>query len=266
MRRLLLPLLFLAVASCTGGPKKAYEKAVESRRDGHFTEAVTRLRELTLEYPDSEYAGQALLLSAGIYTRDLKAYDDALDAYRLFLRLHPDAPEAAAAREEVVTLLYDKKHDYWLTIVECERFAERYPASPRLPVVRQRMILSYMQLQRYEKAREEAERFLSRFADHELADEVAYTIARSYYIESRNEEAITAARNYLALRPEGAYASRAWFLAGKAHEDLDRLRDALAAFEQAKALNYPSPPVVDEKISAVTARLERKLAPAPKKQ
>src|SRR5512133_68371 len=97
--RLSLALLSsLALVSCSaagfgrGKPKTAeeiYERAVEDLKDRLYPEALSGFADVKAKYPYSKYAALADLRTGDTYFKSGK-YAEAIDAYREFVKLHPN--------------------------------------------------------------------------------------------------------------------------------------------------------------------------------
>lgn len=66
-----------------------------------FELAQKYFRDVYDKYPNSEEAPKALFMSAFILANELKRYDDATEAYKLFVEKFPKNPLAVAAQEEL---------------------------------------------------------------------------------------------------------------------------------------------------------------------
>lgn len=259
LRRWMLGVVVLALtgAACTESAGDAYRRGIQKWNDGQMLEAAETLRAITRTHPESEYAPRALLKVAQIQAYDLRRYEAAEETYRLFLKLYPQSSQAITALEELTTLLYEKKADYLGAINECQRYIDSFPNAPKVPLMHQRVVASYLKLRNFEQARVEAGLFLRKFPNHEQADGVAYEIVRSYFLEGKPDKAADEARRALAARPASAYGARLRFLLAAALEDSDRLAEALDAYKLARD-GHPDPAIVDKKIAAVEDRIARK--------
>lgn len=66
-----------------------------------FDNAQKYFREVFDKYQNSDEAPKALFMSAFILANELKRYDDATEAYKLFIEKYPRNPLAVAAQEEL---------------------------------------------------------------------------------------------------------------------------------------------------------------------
>ncbi len=66
-----------------------------------FDYAQKYFREVYDKYPSSEEAPKSLFMSAFILANELKRYDDATEAYKLFIEKYPKNPLAVAAQDEL---------------------------------------------------------------------------------------------------------------------------------------------------------------------
>lgn len=246
-----------ALAGCPDSAAEAYRGGLQHWNEGQYFEAVEELRVITRTHPGSEYAPKALLKVAEIYTYDLRRYDDAEETYRLFLKLYPHSGEAMKALEQLTDLLFEKKRDFVAAVNECQRYVDSFPNAPNVPRMHRRIVTSYLELRNFEQARVEAGLFLRKFPDDALADEVAYEIARSYFLEGKPDKAAEEAKKLLAARPNSTFKARTQFLIAASLEDSDRLPEALEAYRASRD-GYPDPGIVDIKMRAVSDRIERK--------
>jgi outer membrane protein assembly factor BamD (BamD/ComL family) len=243
--------------ACKDNAAEDYQRGVRQWSDGRHYEAISTLRVITRDHPASEFAPQALLKVAQIQAYDLERYEEAESTYQLFLKLYGQSSHAIVALEELTTLLFEKKKDYLRAIKECQRFIDSFPTSPQVPRMHRRIVSSYIQLRDFQQARVEAGLFLRKFPHDPLADDVAYDIPRSYFIQGKPEETVKEARKLLSERPQSKFAGRTQFLLAAALEDSDRLVEALEAYKIAREW-HPEPSIVDGKIMAVEARIARK--------
>jgi outer membrane protein assembly factor BamD (BamD/ComL family) len=250
-------LLAVALTACFDSAGRAYENGLRLWRDGQLLEAVNRLRDVTRNHSDTEFAPKAMLKIAQIQVYDLRSFDEAERTLELFLRLYPDDALAATALDELVMLHLEKTRNFQRAVEQAERYIQRWPGAAEVPTMHRRIVQSYIGMQEFELARAEARMFLRKYPEHELADAVAYEIVRSYFIEESNEQAVAEARKQLAERPTSTLTWRTWFMKGAALEDMDRLELALEAYQHARP-GHPDPEVVDARLAAVEARLERK--------
>lgn len=66
-----------------------------------FDYAQKYFREVFDKYPTSEEAPKSLFMSAFILANELKRYDEATEAYKLFIEKYPKNPLSVAAQEEL---------------------------------------------------------------------------------------------------------------------------------------------------------------------
>lgn len=262
MRRALflagLIVLMTLSAACDERPERAYERGVAQWSEGNYSAAVERLRAIPRSHPDSEQAPDALLRAARIQGRDLRLYEEAIATYQLLQALYPTTPQAREALEELIATRFRHTEDHVGVIIDVERYLDRYPHGTDVPNMYHFMIRSYLQLHEFERTRETAKRFLAQYPDHELADEVAYTVVRSFYVAGDNAKAVAEGRRQLEERADSAFRARTHFLLGGALEEMDRLQEALDAFRTALDEEYPAREVLHARMEAVMARMDRK--------
>jgi outer membrane protein assembly factor BamD len=116
----LLALAMLGLAACAGGAddeeyverpvEDLYNEALDSLMDGLPREASRDFEEVERQHPYSEWATRAQLMSAyALY--EANAYDEAVDAARRFIDLHPGHKDVAYAHYLIGVCYYERISD-----------------------------------------------------------------------------------------------------------------------------------------------------------
>jgi outer membrane protein assembly factor BamD len=128
--------------------KGLYDRAMESMKKAHYTEARTLLETLINAYPDSEYIARAKLAVGDSWyneggTAPLK---QAEVEYKDFQTFFPNMPEAAEAQLKVATIHYRQMEKADRDFSEALRAGEeykvliqQYPDSPLVPSAKQKL-------------------------------------------------------------------------------------------------------------------------------
>jgi len=128
--------------------KGLYDRAMESMRKAHYTEARTLLETLINAYPDSEYIARAKLAVGESWYAEggTAAWKQAEVEFKDFQTFFPNMPEAAEAQLKVATIHYRQMEKADRDFSEAQRAGEeykaliqQYPDSPLVPSAKQRL-------------------------------------------------------------------------------------------------------------------------------
>src|SRR5215510_3230598 len=88
--------------------KVLYDRAMNSMKHGHYTEARTLLETLINTYPDSEYVARAKLAIGDAWYAEggTAAFAQAESEYKDFITFFPNMPEAAEAQMKIANIHY----------------------------------------------------------------------------------------------------------------------------------------------------------------
>jgi outer membrane protein assembly factor BamD len=128
--------------------KVLFDRAMESMKKGHYSEARTLLETLINTYPDSEYIARAKLsLGDAWYAEGGKAaWQQAEVEYKDFQTFFPNLPEASEAQLKIATMHYKEMEKPDRDYAEVQRASEeykaliqQYPDSPLVPQAKQKL-------------------------------------------------------------------------------------------------------------------------------
>ena len=123
-----------------------------------YREAAKKFEEVDRQHPYSEWARKSILLSAYAYY-EARAYDEAVNAAKRYVSLHPASPEAAYAQFLVGSSYYDQIPDITREQSRTERAIQgleevirKYPGSEYAGVARRKIEMARDQLAAKEMA------------------------------------------------------------------------------------------------------------------
>jgi outer membrane protein assembly factor BamD len=193
---LLAPVLFLAACAVGGGlhghPQTVeglYKVACDDMESGLYPEALKEFAEIKVKFPYSRFAALSDLRTADTHFKRGK-FIEAVDAYRNFLRFHPNHEDAGYALFRIGESYYEQiPGDWWFL----PPGAEKDQGSTRQAIVAYEDLLSrYGQGTMSDEARGHLDACRRKLADHEMY------VARFYF---KNEHwAGAAARASVVLR------------------------------------------------------------------
>ena len=128
--------------------KVLFDRAMDSMKHGHYTEARTLLETLINTYPDSEYVARAKLSVGDSYYAEggTAPWAQAEVQYKDFHTFFPNMPEAAEAQLKVATIHYkqmekpDRDFNQAMRAAdEYKTLIQQYPDSKLVPEAKQRL-------------------------------------------------------------------------------------------------------------------------------
>ena len=152
--------------------QNSYEHALRELDLGMFSEALAGFNEVKTKYPYSRFAALADLRVADTHFEQAK-YIEAVDAYRNFLRFHPNHADADYAMLRIGECYYEKTpSDWWLLPPSEEKDQDATKQSLRSF---REMIRMFPKSQHLAKAKAKVDLCLKKLADHE------FYVARFYF-------------------------------------------------------------------------------------
>ena len=197
-----------------------YETALEDLDAGLYPEAQRGFGVVKTRFPYSAYAALADLRIADTHLQSGK-YVEAIDAYRTFLKLHPNHAEASYAMFSIAEAYFEQMPgDWWLL----PPAAEKDQASTRRAIVAYRdMLARFGDDALAPTAREKLRQCRRRLADHEMY------VAEFYFDKGHYRAAVWRTERLLKQFPGLGLDARALWVAAQSYQkegDLGRARNA----------------------------------------
>jgi outer membrane protein assembly factor BamD len=240
-----LLLLALLAASCAGSKaalkepltysdtaRRGYERGMSALQKGNQLEAIALFTEVKRRFPYSRWATLAELRIADAQY-DREQYLEAIDAYKLFIKLHPTNENVPYAQYRIALAYFQQGPDDWWflppsyekdlsaihdAVKEVQKLLKSYPGSGLVP-----------------KARELLQKCERRLADYELYVANFYADRDKWVAASMRLEYIVEKLPTVAEDPKVLYSL------GKAYLKLGKRDKARAAFARLARLRPDHP-------------------------
>ena len=194
------------------------------------------LRELREDYPDPKHAPRVAYL-LGQFAQEMKAWDEAIAAYRSIVTNHPAhslAPDAqyklGQCHEEAGEL--DEALEAYVTL------AATYPKSPLIANVMLRINEHFYAKEEFAVAATVGAKFTERFPNHEWAPKMAFRIGQCHYKLEAYAKAGLAFDAFVKSYPENELTAQALFWAGESYRTG---KDIPAAFRRYNRCRWDFP-------------------------
>lgn len=173
------------------------------------------LRELQEDYPDPKYAPRISYL-LGQFAQELKAWDEAIDAYESIVRYYGDHSLAADAQYKLGQC-YEEAERFDEALEAYVTLAATYPENPLISKVMIRINEHFYRNEDFEVAAQVGSKFLERFENHEFAPRMAFRVGQCFYKSEDHGTAGEAFDDFVKRFPEDDLTPQALFWAGESY-------------------------------------------------
>lgn len=226
--------------------EELYQQSMEDLEGGLYPEALKGFSDLKTQYPYTKYAALADLRTADTHFQRAK-YIEAVDAYRNFLKFHPNHEEAPYAMLQIGEAYYEQIPEDWFFLPAS---AEKDQGNTKLAITAYRDMLSrYPNAKVSDQARERLNECRAKLAEHELYVAKFYLKREVYKAAAGRAEYLLENFADLGFDEEALWiAGRSRFEGkewGAAHRHLAMLRDSFPEgkwFDEAGDLMADIPP------------------------
>ena len=212
-------------------PEEAYQRAVDDLADGLYPEAISGFADVKTKFPYSKLAALADLRTADTYYEQGK-FLEAIDAYRQFMKLHPNHAEAPYAMWRIAESYREQIPEDWWFLPPA---SEKDQGNTRLAISAYRdMIDRYPTSEHAQKSRDKLAECRKKLAEHELYVAHFYWKRGKYPASAARAEGLVREYGGLGLDPEALLlAARARKLAGQLAEARADAEKLVTQFPQA---------------------------------
>ncbi len=258
----LLILCLLIIAGCSrDNARVRFEGAESSLGNGEFERAIEEYRSVANDFGTSAYGPVSLYKIASIYDRHLGDKPKAIEAYYALYNIYPESAEAVEA-VEAMAVIYSKAGNHTKAIGEYQWVLERRPA--REEHYRYLIAMEYLRMNDFRQTRLELRDLLDSLSVpnppppggplYELMVKIYYQTANSYYLESKNTEAIKAYDDLISRYPDHPLSLEAKL--NKAHILVeDELFEPALELLHALAEEHPHTETIDSMIKLTKKRI-----------
>lgn len=228
-----------------------YYQAVCLTRLNKYLPAVTVLRRLLAEYPDSRLREEARHLIADCYYHAAD-YDVALAEYTAFLA---DFPHSALAQRALYQkgFSYIRKNEFSAGIDILKDVIRRYPFGEYAPLAQSLIAQSLTEQRRYDAAISAYTVLITSYPHNITVPEGYYKLGWCYFNLKKYQTSIEKCRQMVRLYPSHELMPDALFLIAENYRRMANLDDAVVCYEQI----VRSPVATPEKIESALFMLAK---------
>lgn len=258
MALLLASAAALAAAGCEKRDETLYDEAQRLWLNDRYDAAVSKLKLLADEFPESKTAPKALFRIGEIYYLSLDEPEKGLEYLALAAGEADDAALVLQARRYMAEIYENSTRDFDLAIEQYHKIINEGGPGVAEDEYYYRIAGAYFKKGNYSQAAIEYKTMLERFPGSGRAQDAWYQVASLMLLLEKPGEALEIFRRLLESgpSPEREYDIRMGI--GACYEEMEKLDEALREYEEAAEL-YPDRELIARKMDAVRKRKEKKL-------
>lgn len=247
----------LLFASCARNDQVLYEDAQKMWLEERYEDAVSKLRVIVEEYPNSGNASRALFRLGEIHYLNLSQPQKALDFFIRVTEKEGKTPLNLKAQEYIAEIYGRGLRNHELAILQYQRIINEFKGMISEEEYRYKIADSYFHKGDYNQAALEYQNVLDKFPQGGLALDARYQIANCKFIMGNAKEAQELFYRLLQDYPSNKYEYDSRLGIAICYEEMDQHQKALEEYDKIK-LQYPGKPLIDKKIVAIKKRIAKK--------
>lgn len=193
-------------------------------------EKVWALKKLLAEYPNSEYASNAMYGIARVYQTDLNAEDSAKLYYETLIADYPHSANKSTALSSLGAIEFNRKH-YDNALNYYKRVISEFPGTEDASNANDMIKSIYLELDKPDAYIEYAN---SEGSGVEISkdeqDEIIWLAAKKLYIDKKYNDALKSITKYLNEFPKGKYLIEANYYKAELHFYFEEKDEALKSY------------------------------------
>ncbi len=255
---LVLAVCAVTFAACDTREKTLYQEAERLWLDEHYEDAVSKLRVVVEEYPESGYAPKALVRLGEIYYLNLDEPEKAIDYLTDATKKRAPDKLRLKARLYIGEIYENSLRNYDLAILQYQKIINEYKDIIKEDEYLYRVANAYFRKGDYAQAVIEFQSLLNRFPKSDLSLDARYQVANSKFISGAAKEALHYFEKLLKDSPGNKYDYDIRLGIAICYEELSQLKKALAKYKDMLKL-YPDKSILSRKVDSIKNRLNKKL-------
>jgi TolA-binding protein len=249
--------VILLLAACADHVADLFDDAEKLWLAGRHTEAVSKLRVIVEEYPNSAYTSRALIKLGEIHDLDLNEPDKAIDFLARAAEKEGKSDLALIAQQKLAGIYEQSFKNYDLAIMQYQRIMNEYKGKVDEEEYMSKMSEAYFKKGDYAQVILESQELLSKRPNGARAVDARYQIANAKFIMGDAKNALELFRKILQDYPKSKYEYDVRLGVAICLEEMEQLPKALEEYNDLKK-RYSDKALIDKKIESVKKRLSKK--------
>lgn len=247
----------LFLAACSDRVADLFDDAESLWLAGRHAEAVSKLRVIVEEYPNSAYTSRALIKLGEIHDLDLNEPEKAIDFLARAVEKEGKSDLALKALQKLAVIYEQSLRNYDLAIMQYQRIRNEYKGKVDEEEYIGKMADAYFKKGDYTQSIIESQELLAKYPNGPRAIDARYQIANSKFIMGDAKNALELFRNILQDYPRSKYEYDVRLGVAICLEEMEQLPKALEEYNDLQR-RYPDKTLITRKIESVKKRLSKK--------
>lgn len=213
-----------SIVAAEGEDYALYQTAQAYSNAGDAFEAITKFRELLVEYPQSEYREEAQYSLGYLYFLN-QDYDRAIEEYQSLIEDYPRDPLAAKAQYGIGDALFNAGR-LEEAVEAYQNVLTRYPESPFIADAAAGIQYALLALDDEARAAEIIDAFIAEHPDSPIVDELRFRQAEAKFQGGQEEEALGGFLAFIRTARSETLLPEAYFYVGSIYADRGQIREA----------------------------------------
>lgn len=249
--------VILLLAACADRVADLFDDAEKLWLAGRHAEAVSKLRVIVEEYPNSAYTSRALIKLGEIHDLDLNEPEKAIDFLSRAAEKEGKSDLALKAQQKLAGIYEQSIGNYDLAIMQYQRIMNEYKDKVDEEEYMSKMAEAYFKKGDYAQVILESQELLAKHPNGARAIDARYQIANSKFIMGDAKSALELFRKILQDYPRSKYEYDVRLGVAICLEEMEQLTKALEEYNDL-AKRYPDKTLITRKIESVEKRLSKK--------
>jgi len=210
------------------GQYSAYQLCHALCRSGKYEDTITSLLNFVGNYPNSQYAPNAIYLIGWIKFNQ-KQYVDAINNYSYLIDAYPQSSLVPRAYYAIGDAYYNQGN-FYQAIAYYKKVVELFPSNTLAPEALKSMQYCYTALGKEDEAIAIAEQYIQSNPNSPYIEEFAFKKGEMFYTGKKYQDAITEYEKFIADHPGSDKDPEALYWMGKSYQNLNEKDKAIKVF------------------------------------
>ncbi|MBI4666856.1 MAG: tetratricopeptide repeat protein [Nitrospinae bacterium] len=258
LRPVALVLTLFALAGCSDRVQELFDDSEKLWLEGRHSEAVSKLRVIVEEYPDSSFTSHSLYKLGEIHYLDLNEPEKAIQFFARAAEREKSGDLALKAHNYMGEIYEQALRNYDLAVMQYKRILTEFKGQVNEEEYLSHIATAYFKKGDYNQAIAEYQAVIAKAPRSEFALDASYQIANSKFIMGEAKTALDLFRKILLENPKSRYEYDVRLGIAICYEEMDQLQKALDEYNDLKK-RYPDKLLIDRKLESIQKRLAKKV-------
>jgi len=256
LKKFFLYFLLAFFISCTYREQtKLYEKAEEKILQEEYSEANSLLKRVVILNTKSKIADKAFYWMGYISEIYLKDYNNAVFNYNEFLTRSTDEVAKYEVMKKIAFIYFEYLNETEKAINVYKKILEINPKTLEEDFFLIKIAESYYRINSFDNTRNYCRSLIDKFPKSEYSVKAHYYLMNTYFLESKCELAIEAAKNLIQFSKSSSYSIEAKFIIGQCYEQIGKFQNAYNIYKELEN-KYSVPKIIKLRLDEIRKKIK----------